>query len=101
MTKRTEANVTERIIPVMGSAAVCDIVTTEQHKQANVYVPPNGGAAIFALFDTDTTDDAIVAALLPALKGEPLEQDIEITSMVEGSLLAGTIERPVLKVQRK
>lgn len=101
MTNRTQSNVTEHVIPVMGSAAVCDIVTTEQHKQANVYLPPNGGASIFALFDAGTTDDAIVAALLPMLKGNPLEQDLDITDAVDGSLLAGTIERPVLKVQRK
>lgn len=100
MTKRTEANVTERIITVMGSAAVCDIVTTEQHKQANVYLPPNGGASMFAVFDVDTTDDSIVKALMPVLAGEPLEQDADITDLVDGCLLAGTIERPVLKVQR-
>lgn len=102
MSKRTDSpKVTELVIKVMGQAAVCDIVDTGEHRQANVYLPPNGGASMFALFDAGTTDDAIVAALLPVLKGNPLEQDLDITDAVDGSLLASTIARPVLKVQRK
>ena len=98
---RTEGGkVTEIIISVMGQAAVCDIVDTEQHRQANVYLPHNGGAALFAMFDTDTNDETIRQALIPVLRGEPLEEDIEITNQVAGSLFAGTIARPVISVQR-
>jgi len=98
---RTEGGkVTEIIISVMGHAAVCDIVDTEQHRQANVYLPHNGGAALFAMFDTGTDDETIRQALIPVLRGEPLEEDIEITDQVAGSLFAGTIERPVISVQR-
>ena len=98
---RTEGGkVTEIIISVMGQAAVCDIVDTEQHRQANVYMPQNGGAALFAMFDTGVDDEIIRQALIPVLRGEPLEEDIEITDQVAGSLFAGTIARPVVSVQR-
>lgn len=98
---RTEGSkVTEIIISVMGQAAVCDIVDTEQHRQANVYLPQNGGAALFAMFDTGTDDETIRKALIPVLRGDPLEEDIEITDQVAGSLFAGTIARPVVSVQR-
>lgn len=98
---RTEGGkVTEIIISVMGQAAVCDIVDTEQHRQANVYLPQNGGAALFAMFDTGTDDEIIRQALIQVLRGDPLEKDIEITGQVAGSLFAGTIARPVVSVQR-
>lgn len=98
---RTEGGkVTEIIISVMGQAAVCDIVDTEQHRQANVYLPQNGGAALFAMFDTGIDDETIRQALIPVLRGDPLEEDIEITDQVDGSLFAGTIARPVVNVQR-
>lgn len=98
---RTEGGkVTEIIISVMGQAAVCDIVDTEHHRQANVYLPQNGGAALFAMFDTGTDDETIRQALIPVLRGEPLEVDIEVTDLVDGSLFAGTIERPTVSVQR-
>lgn len=99
---RTEGGkVTEIIISVMGQAAVCDIVDTEQHRQANVYLPQNGGAALFAMFDTGTDDETIRQALIPVLRGDPLEEDIEITDQVAGSLFAGTIARPVVHLQRQ
>lgn len=98
---RTEGGkVTEIIISVMGQAAVCDIVDTEQHRQANVYLPQNGGAALFAMFDTGTDDETIRQALIPVLRGDPLEEDIEITDQVAGSLFAGTIARPVVNLRR-
>lgn len=98
---RTEGRkVTEIIISVMGQAAVCDIVDTEQYRQANVYLPQNGGAALFAMFDTGTDGETIRQALIPVLRGDPLEEDIEITDQVAGSLFAGTIARPVVSVQR-
>lgn len=98
---RTEGGkVTEIIISVMGQAAVCDIVDTEQHRQANVYLPQNGGAALFAMFDTGTDDETIRQALIPVLRGDSLEVDIEITDQVAGSLFAGTIARPVVNLQR-
>lgn len=101
MSKRTDnPKVTELVITVMGQAAVCDIVDTEQHRQANVYLPQNGGAALFAMFDTGTDDETIKQALIPVLRGEPLEEDKEITDLIEGSLFAGTIERPVIQLQK-
>lgn len=101
MSKRTDnPKVTELVIKVMGQAAVCDIVNTEQHRQANVYLPPNGGAALFAMFDTGTDDETIRQALIPVLRGEPLEEDIDITDQVAGSLFAGTIARPMISLQR-
>lgn len=99
---RTEGGkVTEIIISVMGQAAVCDIVDTEKHRQANVYLPQNGGASFFALFNTGMSDADIEEALMPVLRGAPLEQDEEITSLIEGSVFAGTIERPVVHLQRQ
>ncbi len=100
MSRKDDPKVTEIIISVMGQAAVCDIVDTEQHRQANVYLPQNGGAALFAMFDLDTDDETIRQALIPVLRGEPLEEDKEITEQVEGSVFAGTIQRPVLKVNQ-
>ena len=100
MSRTDDASVTEIVISVMGQAAVCDIVDTEQHRQANVYLPQNGGAALFAMFETGTDDETIRQALIPVLRGEPLEEDIEITGQVAGSLFAGTIARPVVSVQR-
>lgn len=100
MSRKNDPKVTELVIKVMGQAAVCDIVDTGEHRQANVYLPPNGGAALFAMFDTDTDDETIRQALIPVLRGEPLEEDIEITNQVAGSLFAGTIERPVISVHR-
>ena len=100
MSRKDDPKVTEIIISVMGQAAMCDIVDTEQHRQANVYLPQNGGAALFAMFDTGVDDETIRQALIPVLRGEPLEEDIEITGQVAGSLFAGTIARPVVSVQR-
>ena len=100
MSRKDDPKVTEIIISVMGQAAVCDIVDTEQHRQANVYLPQNGGAALFAMFDTGTDDETIRQALIPVLRGDPLEVDIEITDQVAGSLFAGTIARPVVNLQR-
>lgn len=101
MSRTDDASVTEIIISVMGQAAVCDIVDTKQHRQANVYLPQNGGAALFAMFDTGTDDETIKQALIPVLRGAPLEQDEEITSLIEGSVFAGTIARPVVHLQRQ
>lgn len=100
MSRTNDASVTEMVITAMGQAAICDIVDTEQHRQANVYLPQNGGAALFAMFDTGTDDETIRQALIPVLRGDPLEEDIEITDQVAGSLFAGTIARPVVSVQR-
>ncbi len=100
MSRADDPKVTEIIISVMGQAAVCDIVDTEQHRQANVYLPPSGGAALFAMFDTGTDDETIRQALIPVLRGDSLEVDIEITDQVAGSLFAGTIARPVVNLQR-
>lgn len=102
MSKRTDnPKVTELVIKVMGQAAVCDIVDTGEHRQANVYLPPNGGASFFALFNTGMSDADIEQALMPVLRGDPLEQDEEITSLIEGSVFAGTIARPVVHLQRQ
>lgn len=100
MSRTDDASITELVITVMGQAAICDIVSTAQHRQANVYLPQNGGAALFAMFDLDTDDETIRQALIPVLRGEPLEEDVEITDQVAGSLFAGTIARPVVSVQR-
>lgn len=101
MSKRTgNTKVTELVISVMGQAAVCDIVDTEQYRQANVYLPQNGGAALFAVFGLDTDDETIRQALIPVLRGEPLEDDIDITDQVAGSLFAGTVARPLVNVRR-
>ena len=101
MSKKDDRKVTELVIRVMGQAAVCDIVDTGEHRQANVYLPPSGGASFFALFDIGMSDADIEQALMPVLRGDPLEQDEEITSLIEGSVFAGTIARPVVHLQRQ
>ena len=100
MSRPENSKVTGMVISVMGQGAICDIVDTEQHRQANVYLPQNGGAALFAMFDTGTGDETIRQALIPVLRGDPLEADVDITEQVDGSLFAGTIERPVVSVER-
>lgn len=99
MSNPEPSKVTEVVISVMGQAAVCDIVDTEEYRQANVYLPQNGGAALFALFVTDTSDESICRALSPVLRGDPLEEGIEVTHLIEGSVFAGTIERPIIKTR--
>lgn len=73
---------------------VCDVVRTTEHKQANVYLAPNGGASVFALYPIDADNEEIEQSLMDVLNGEALEPDLDITEHVEGSILAGTIIRP-------
>lgn len=101
MSKKDEPKVTELVIKVMGQAAVCDIVDTGEHRQANVYLPPSGGASFFALFDIGMSDADIEQALMPVLRGDPLDEDKEVTDLIEGSVFAGTIARPVVHLQRR
>lgn len=101
MSKKDEPKVTELVIKVMGQAAVCDIVDTGEHRQANVYLPPSGGASFFALFDIGMGDADIEQALMPVLRGDPLDEDKDVTGLIEGSVFAGTIARPVVHLQRR
>lgn len=101
MSRKEDPKVTELVIKVMGQAAVCDIVDTDEHRQANVYLPPSGGASFFALFDIGMSDADIEQALMPVLRGDPLDEDKEVTDLIEGSVFAGTIARPVVHLQRR
>lgn len=100
MSRTDNPKVTSLFITAMGQAAACDIVNTDQHRQANVYLPQNGGAALFALFDLDKTDEQISQSLVPVLRGDPLVENVEITDLVPDCIFAGTIERPVIKVEQ-
>lgn len=101
MSKKDDPKVTELVIRVMGQAVVCDIVDIGEHRQANVYLPPSGGASFFALFDIGMSDADIEQALMPVLRGDPLDEDKEVTDLIEGSVFAGTIARPVVHLQRR
>ena len=101
MSRKDDPKVTELVIKVMGQAAVCDIVDTGEHRQANVYLPPSGGASFFALFDIGMSDADIEQALMPVLRGDPLDEDKDVTGLIEGSVFAGTIARPVVHLQRR
>lgn len=73
---------------------VCDVIRTNEFKQACVYLAPNGGASMFAIYPIDAENKDIEQSLLGVLNGEALEPDLDITDKVKGSILASTIVRP-------
>ena len=97
----TEQKATPLEIRCLDGAAICDVIETPEGQQVNVYLAPNGGASMYAIFPADTDLQAMVDAIRPVLDGEPLEPDADITGLVAGSVLAGTVPRPTFKVQRQ
>lgn len=97
----TEQKATSLEIRCLDGVAICDVIEIPEGRQANVYLAPNGGASICAIFPGDSDNDSIEAALKEVLDSSKLEADKDITALVRGSLLAFTIPRPSIKAQRQ
>lgn len=86
-------------IPTDHGVAICEVIKTSQHQQANIYLAPNGGASLFALFPIDEEVSDIEKSLKPVLNGPSLISDLDITDEVEGCIVAGTVKRPTVDIQ--
>lgn len=84
-------------IRCLDGVAVCDVIETPEGRQVNVYLAPNGGASLYAIFPSDTDMQGMAAGIRPVLDGNPLEPDTDITDLVAGSLLAFTVARPTFQ----
>ena len=78
---------------------VADILNLEQSRQVNVYMADGHKAAMFALFPSYCTDEQIRAALLDVLNGEALLPDVEVTELVKGCEVAGTLDPAQFDIQ--
>lgn len=73
--------------------ALAYLTQASDHTQINVFWNPNKGAGFFVMFPPEKALKAISAAV-ELIEGEPLEPDMNITSLVEGALSAGTVALP-------
>ena len=81
--------------------AIGDIVNIAAHRQVNIYLPPNGGAALFAVFPNYMDDDEIRASLVPVLEGPGLLPNQDITDQIADALAAGTAGIPAVSAVRQ
>lgn len=71
-----------------------EIVVVGDGCQLNVYAPGNGGAGLFALFESLQPGYEALDAVRGLLSGEPLADNLNITDRIPGALTAGTVPRP-------
>ena len=89
----------KEIIIDTSKGPVCAEVSNLQGQfvQVNVYLPPVG-AGFFLVFPKKKRAKALEAAKR-LLEGEPLADDADISKLVPGAVVAGSVKRPTFKVQ--
>lgn len=78
---------------------VCAELSTIQGQfvQVNVYLPPEG-AGFFLVYQKKKRAKAMEAAKR-LIEGEPLADDADISKLVPGAVVAGSVKRPTFKVR--
>lgn len=93
---------TERNINRETDAGVVIVSLSEEghYLRANCYIPPRG-PAIFTVFPAGAKEDEVVDAVVAVALLDGIEPESNITHLVPGALVAGTLSSPTFRMERR